>query len=257
MPDIHEIADYLDTFLDTGSTPDYPMAVNGLQLENRSEIRGIAAAVDFSSRAISGVIAAEANLLVVHHGMFWGGATPIKGPAYRKLRQLVERDIAVYSSHLPLDRHPLVGNNVLLAKELGLEPTGTFARFESIHIGMRGESNTKTASLVSRVEKFTRENGGGVRTTPVQADRVTRRWAICTGSGASAETLKECEELDIDTLIVGEGAHWTAVHAEETDLVIVYAGHYATETLGVRALVAHLGERYKLPSTFISAPTGL
>jgi dinuclear metal center YbgI/SA1388 family protein len=257
MPDIHEIADYLDTFLETRLTPDYPMAVNCLQFENRSEIRGIAAAVDFSSRAIDGVIAAGANLLVVHHGMFWGGAAPIKGSVYRRVRRLVEGDIAVYSSHLALDRHPLVGNNVLIAKELGLEPTASFARFDGIHIGVSGKSDMKTASLISRVEKFAGEYGGNVRTTPVRADRVTRRWAICTGSGASADTLKECEELNIDTLIVGEGPHWTAVHAEENELVIVHAGHYATETLGVRALVAHLGERYNLPFTFISAPTGL
>jgi dinuclear metal center YbgI/SA1388 family protein len=257
MPGIHEISDYLDTFLEIRSTPDYPMAVNGLQFENQSEIRGIAAAVDFSSRTIDGAIAAEANLLVVHHGMFWGGVTPIKGLVYRKVRQLMEADIAVYSSHLPLDRHPSVGNNVLLAKELGLEPTDPFARFESIHIGVSGKSEMKTASLISRVEKFARENGGDVRTTPVKSNRMTSRWAICSGSGASADTLKECEELNVDTLIVGEGAHWTAVHAEENELVVIYAGHYVTETLGVRALAAHLGEHYKLPFTFISAPTGL
>src|SRR3954467_6418777 len=257
MPRIHEITDYLDTFLETRSTPDYPMALNGLQLENRSEIRGIAAAVDFSSRTIEGAAAAGTNLLVVHHGMFWAGLAPIRGSAYRRLQQLVERDIAVYSSHLPLDRHPIVGNNVLLAKELGLDPTDPFARFESIHIGVRGKSDTKTASLVARAEKFAREHGGNVRTTPVKADRVTRYWAICTGGGASADPLKECEDLGIDTLIVGEGPHWTAVQAEENELVIIYAGHYATETLGVRALVAHLAERYNLPSAFISAPTGL
>jgi dinuclear metal center YbgI/SA1388 family protein len=257
MTGIRDIADYLDTFLDTRITPDYPGAVNGLQLENRSAIRGIAAAVDFSSRAIEGAIAKHANLLIVHHGMFWGGATPIKGPAYRRLQKLFENDVAVYSSHLPLDRHPLVGNNILLARVLGLEPTDAFARFENIFIGVSGPSELRTSEIVDRAERFAAEHGSAVRTSAWDADRTTRRWAICTGAGASGDTLKEAEDLGVDTLIVGEGPHWTAVHAEDHGLVIIYAGHYATETLGVRAVAAHLTEKYSLPSSFISAPTGL
>jgi dinuclear metal center YbgI/SA1388 family protein len=257
MTSIHEIAAYLDSFLDTRSTPDYPSALNGLQLENQSEIRGIAAAVDFSNRAIDGAIENGANLLIVHHGMFWGGLGPISGPTYHKLRKLLKHDISVYSSHLPLDRHPAVGNNMLLAGVLGVEPSAPFARFENVHIGVRGECDIDTHAIIARADEFARKHGGTVRTSLTAAARRTRRWAICTGGGASAETLRECEELDIDTLIVGEGPHWTAVHAEEHDLAIIYAGHYATETLGVRALAAHLGERYGLPFSFVSAPTGL
>jgi dinuclear metal center YbgI/SA1388 family protein len=257
MTRIQEIAEYLDTFLSSSSTPDYPTAVNGLQLENHSDIRGIAAAVDFSSRAIEGVIAQHANLLVVHHGMFWSGVAAISGPAYRRLEKLFENDIGVYSSHLPLDRHPLVGNNVLLAKELGLDPTDSFARFENISIGVSGRSDIATDEIVARAEKFSGQHGTSVRVAGNAANRKTRRWAICTGAGASADTLKEVEDLGIDTLIVGEGPHWTAVHAEEHGVVIVYAGHYATETLGVRALTAHVAEKYQLPWSFIDASTGL
>src|SRR6476659_7064510 len=149
MARIHEIAEYLDTFLSTGSTPDYPTALNGLQLENDSEIRGIAAAVDFSSRAIDGAIANRANLLVVHHGMFWNAPAAMTGPVYRRLQQLFENGVAVYSSHLPLDRHPLVGSNVLLAKELGLDPTDSFARFENISIGVSGKSDIATDEIIT------------------------------------------------------------------------------------------------------------
>ena len=88
-------------------------------------------------------------------------------------------------------------------------------------------------------------------------DRRTRRWALCTGAGASAETLREAEELGIDTLIVGEGPHWSAVHAEEHELAIIYAGHYATETLGVRALAKEVAAKFQISQTFVSAPTGL
>jgi dinuclear metal center YbgI/SA1388 family protein len=257
MTSIHEIAAYLDSFLDTGSTPDYPSALNGLQLENQSEIRGIAAAVDFSNRAIDGAVDSGANLLIVHHGMFWGGLGAVTGPTYHKLRKLLQHDISVYSSHLPLDRHPVVGNNVLLAGVLGLESSAPFARFENVHIGVRGECDIDTHTIIGRADEFARKHGGSVRASLTPAARRTRRWAICTGGGASAETLRECEELRVDTLIVGEGPHWTAVHAEEHDLAIIYAGHYATETLGVRALAAHLGERCGLPFSFVSAPTGL
>ena len=252
-----ELARYADGLLETASIPDYPNAVNGVQIYSPSPIRGITAAVDFSTRAVEGVIASGGNLLLVHHGMFWGGLEPITGSHYRRVRMLIESDIAVYASHLPLDCHPTLGNNVLLARELDLQPNASFARFEDAFIGVRGESDIETAAIVASAQRFARIHGGDVRTSLIQAGRRTRTWAICTGAGASADTLKEASTLGIDTLIVGEGPHWTAVHAEENDLVIIYAGHYATETLGVCALAQHLGERYDLPWNFVSAPTGL
>lgn len=251
-----DIASYADELLETASTPDYPNAINGLQLENRAQVRGIAAAVDFSTRAIRGAIESKANLLIVHHGMFWGGLGPHTGPAYGTLKLLMENDIAVYSSHLPLDRHPTLGNNALLAAELGLTPTGPFARHEDIFIGVRGESDIETASLTARAREFAK-GYGEIRTSAIPVGRRTRSWGICTGAGASAETLTEAYTAGIDTLIVGEGPHWTAVHAEEHELAIIYAGHYATETLGVCALAQHLAEMYEVPWSFISAPTGL
>jgi dinuclear metal center YbgI/SA1388 family protein len=251
-----DLATYTDELLNTKSTPDYSNAVNGLQLENRSPVRGIAAAVDFSTRAIHGVIEKGANFLIVHHGMFWGGVSPFSGPSYRMLRLLMENDIAVYSSHLPLDRHPTLGNNALLAAELGLTPTGSFARFQDVFIGVSGESDIETVSLIVRARDFAKSYGE-IRTSVITRGQRTRKWGICTGAGASAETLSEAIAAGIDTLIVGEGPHWTAIYAEEHGLAIIYAGHYATETLGVRALARHLADRYELPWSFITAPTGL
>lgn len=256
MPTSEDCAAYTDELLETASTPDYPNAINGLQLENQSPVRGFAAAVDFSTRAIRGAVESGANFLIVHHGMFWGGLAPLTGPSYRTLRMLIENDIAVYSSHLPLDRHSTFGNNALLATELGLKPSGLFARFQDVFIGMSGESDIETASLTARARDFA-SSYGEIRTSVIPTGRRTRSWGICTGAGASAETLNEALATGIDTLIVGEGPHWTAIHAEEHELAIIYAGHYATETLGVRALAQHLGEMYELPWHFISAPTGL
>jgi dinuclear metal center YbgI/SA1388 family protein len=254
---LSELVRYVDDLLETGSTPDYPNALNGLQLANSGGVSKIAAAVDFSSRTVADAVREGATLLLVHHGMFWSGLEPVRGTAYDRIKQLIASDLAVYASHLPLDRHDKLGNNVLLAGELGLEPSGGFARFQTIDIGVRGEADVDTAELALRAAFFSETHGGTLRTTPIAPGRRTRRWAICTGAGASAETLREAAEQEIDTLIVGEGAHWTAVSAADSDLAILYAGHYATETLGVRALAEHVSEKFSIPWTFLQHPTGL
>lgn len=257
MTETRDIVAYLDELLGTSRVPDYPGAINGLQLSNSGPIRKIAAAVDFSSRSVAAAITEEANFLLVHHGMFWSGARPITGRAFTRIKSLIENDIAVYSSHLPLDCHPTFGNNVLLSRTLDLEPDGEFARFKGTAIGVRGRANTPTLELVNRARAFAQANGGDVVVSGMKPDAITKSWAICTGSGASAETLEEAADLGIDTLIVGEGPHWTAVEADEIDIAIIYAGHYATETLGVRALARHLAERFSLEWFPVNAPTGL
>lgn len=257
MASLSEIVSHLDALLRTAEVPDYANALNGLQLDGGDEVRRVATAVDFSSETVARAIEAESNLLLVHHGMFWGGLQPIRGVAYARLGALIAARTAVYSSHLPLDLHPELGNNVLLADELGLTPGGGFARHGAIEIGVRGESDIATTTLVERARRFAASHGHTVVVTPHASDRRTRRWGICTGAGASSSTIAEAIERGIDTLIVGEGPHHTAVEARDRGLVIVYAGHYATETLGVRALGAHLAERFGVDTTHIDAPTGL
>ncbi|MEO8575071.1 MAG: Nif3-like dinuclear metal center hexameric protein [Gemmatimonadales bacterium] len=252
-----KIVGYLDTLLEISAIPDYPGAVNGLQLANKGDVRKVAASVDFSSRSVSRAVDEKANLLIVHHGMFWNGSRPITGSAYDRLRMLLDNDVAVYASHLPLDRHATFGNNVLLSHELGLTPSGEFARYKGIAIGVTGETSVATADIVKKAGQFARAQGGNAIATPFSQNRQTTRWAICTGAGASSETLQEATEAGIDTLIVGEGPHWTAVEAEELEIVIIYAGHYATETLGVAALAEHVAEKYDLEWTMVQAPTGL
>lgn len=255
---LDRIVTWLDKILQTETTPDYPGALNGLQLANRGTVRKVAAAVDFSTRSVTAAIKDGADLLIVHHGMFWAGAQPIVGRRHSRLVELIEADVAVYSSHLPLDRHPQLGNNVLLAKTLGLEPSGEFARFKDIFVGVQGTSDVPTRLLVDRARTFSRSYAGDTIATLEGVDgRVTRRWAICTGAGASAETLDEAAMDGIDTLIVGEGPHWTAVDAADRGLMIIYVGHYASETLGVYALATEVGKQFDVTWTKISAPTGL
>jgi len=252
-----EIAAFLDDVLQIASVPDYPGALNGVQLANHGEIDRVATAVDFSSAAINGAIDSGARLLLVHHGMFWGSPQPIVGHRYSRIRALVEHDIAVYSAHLPLDVHPELGNNALLAAKLGLEPSGGFASFQGRSIGLSGRSEIPTRTLADRAAELSREFGGTLVTTPFDRDHVTRAWGLCTGAGADSSTLREAAERGLDTLVVGEGPHHTAVEARDLGVVVLYAGHYATETLGVRALGETVAARFDVSSTFVDAPTGL
>jgi dinuclear metal center YbgI/SA1388 family protein len=252
------VVGHLDVLLRTREVPDYSGAVNGLQVANGGHVGRVAVAVDFSRAAVEQAAAAGAGLLVVHHGMFWAGVQPVVGPAYDRMRLLFAHDLAVYGSHLPLDVHPAVGNNVLLAHELGLEPSGGFARFKTVEVGVRGEAvDLETAALAERAAAFSRRWGHELRHTPLTPGRRTRRWGLCTGAGASSETLAEATALGIDTLVVGEGPHHTAVEAAERGIAVLYAGHYATETLGVRALGEELERTFGVPWSFVGEPTGL
>jgi dinuclear metal center YbgI/SA1388 family protein len=254
---LDELAAYLDGHLRVAETPDYPAALNGVQLMHEGPVRRIAVAVDISLRTIAGAIATGANLLIVHHGMFWNGPQRLSGRYYARVRRLITNDIAVYAAHLPLDVHAVHGNSTLLAAALGLTVSGGFAQFQTVQCGVRGESERPTAAIYEDLRAFARGHGGDVRATSYDAGRVTRRWAICSGSGANPDTLREAVSLGVDTLIVGEGPHWTAVDADDIGIVVMYAGHYATETLGVQSIAAHLEQRFGVPWSFIAAPTGL
>jgi dinuclear metal center YbgI/SA1388 family protein len=252
-----ELAQRLDRLLSVDGHPDYPMALNGLQVDHQGPVRGIAAAVDVSQRAIQGAIDAGANFLIVHHGLFWGGAQPVVGAVYSRFRMLFEHDIALYSAHLPLDAHPEFGNNTLLALEFGLTPARAFASYQGSPIGVAGDADMPTEALLSVADSFARRHQGRARASHIPLNHRTRRWAICTGAGATSETLREAEAANIDTLITGEGPHHTAVEAPERGVVVIYAGHYATETLGVSALAEWIGSEMGLSWSFVSAPTGL
>ena len=254
---LQEIVEHLDGLLGTHDVPDYPGALNGLQLENSGRVERVAVAVDWSRAAVDGAVAAGAGLLVLHHGMFWGGAQPLVGPAYAKLRACLDADLAVYASHLPLDLHATLGNNALLAAELGLVPSGGFLRFKTVDVGLAGEADVATAELAARAAAFAARHGHYAVHTPIAPGRRTRRWGVCTGAGASSESLREAVARGLDTLIVGEGPHHTAVEAMERDLVVVYAGHYATETLGVQALGRELERTFGIPWAEVGVPTGL
>lgn len=254
---LDDVVSALDAELCTSDIVDYSGAHNGLQVANRRGVSRVATAVDASRDTILAAADVGADLLIVHHGLFWGGVQPIRGVTYDRLRLLFDHDIALYSTHLPLDAHPELGNNAQLARALDLTPTAPFAAHKGVAIGVRGTADVSTDVLVARTTEYAQTYGGTVRTSLPPQGRRTRHWAMCTGGGANSQTLQECYALGVDTLITGEGPHHTAVDAIEHGLCIIYAGHYATETLGVQALGAWLEARFALTSSFILQPTGL
>jgi dinuclear metal center YbgI/SA1388 family protein len=245
------IVRHCDQTLRTPAMGDYDGAVNGLQVQNSGLVTRIAAAVDASLATIRLAIAAKADLLIVHHGLFWGSRQPWTGRNYELLRLLVENNLAVYSSHLPLDAHPKLGNNARLCAALGLKHLKPFFTSHGQTIGFKSRNRISRLELAKKLEHIT-----GARPTVIPGGKtVCEHIGVVTG-GAGGELGLAAQE-GVDTFITGEGPHWTYALAEELGLNVLYGGHYATETFGVKALAAELSKKFRLPWEFLDHPTGL
>jgi dinuclear metal center YbgI/SA1388 family protein len=250
---LESLLQYLDGYLGTPGHPDYADAHNGLQVAGTRDVARVAAAVDASEASIRRAVEVGADILIVHHGLFWGGSAPLAGRLFRRVAPLIESGTALYSSHLPLDAHVEVGNNVLLCRALGVQPEGRFAAFEGVSIGWHGrlDSGIGVQSLAKLVEAAVRGPVRVIAGGPPQVERV----GIVTGSGGGA--LVEAAKVGLDALVTGECQHHHYHDAMELGVHLLLAGHYATETFGVRALADHLARRFELESCFVDLPTGL
>lgn len=242
--------DHVSNTLRVGEYRDWPNALNGLQIANAGRVRRIIAAVDASEAAVRHAGARSGSLLLVHHGLFWAGVQPLTGPFGRKVRLAHEADLAVLSLHLPLDGDPVFGNNPLLARALGLRKLRPFLAPRGLPVGIAGSLACSRDRLVARLSAAC---GGSVQVCAGGPGRV-RRVGVVTGAGWSgaAELLSE----GVDTFITGEAPHHSYIEAEEAGINLLYAGHYATETFGVKALAAHLARRFRIPWEFFDHPTG-
>ncbi len=248
---LNEVVGYLDELLEISKFRDYPHALNGLQFENSGSLSRIGAAVDACEGVIKDAAAAGVDLLLVHHGLYWGGLAPLTGAAYRKARIAVEADMASYSAHLPLDGHPRLGNNILLSEGLGLSGGQPFFSSAGQMIGWKFVTEVHREVLRDLLEQVV---GVPVHFAP-GGPVLARKIGVVTG-GAGGEVAQASAE-GVDTLITGEGPHWSFTAAEELGVNLFYAGHYATETFGVKALASELSTRFALPWEFIEHPTGL
>ncbi len=249
---LESLLQYMDGYLGTEVHPDYAQALNGLQVEGTRDVRLVMAAVDASEAAIRAAVDREADLVIVHHGLFWGGAAPLSGRLHRRVAPLIRAGTALYSAHLPLDAHVEIGNNVLLCRALGVEPEGRFDAFEGTSIGWHGrlEAPLDLPALTSRLERAVSGPARAIAGGPP----TIRRVGVVTGAGAGA--LAEAAALGLDALVTGECQHHHYFDAMELGVHLLLGGHYATETLGVRALARHVAERFDLEWSFVDQPTG-
>jgi len=246
-----ELVLHLDRVLRIDGIPDYPGALNGLQLESGGPVTHLIAAVDASLPVVMAAAALPDGLLLVHHGLFWQGTQPIRGPLYRKIRAALDGGLAIYSAHLPLDVHPELGNNIRLAKAIGLENPVPFLDWKGLPVGLQGEWHGNRAELSARLAAAV---GGPVHLCPAGPETIARI-GLCTG-GAGSEVARAAA-AGLDAFITGEGPHWSHTLAEDLGINLFLAGHYATETFGVKALAENLSECFGIPWKFLDHPTGL
>jgi dinuclear metal center YbgI/SA1388 family protein len=242
---------YLDEYLAIRAFKDY--SENGLQVEGADEVERLAFAVDASYATITGAVACGAQMLIVHHGLFWGKPLMVVGPHRRRLQALLDANCSLYAAHLPLDGHPEVGNNVQLARLLGLSPVSTFGEVLGTPVGVIAQAppGVTRAQLATQLSAWL----GYPPLLLAGGPEEIRRVGII--SGAAASDIPTAAAAGCDTFITGETSHSHYHDASEYGLNVFFVGHYASETLGLKALADHLGARFGLPGHFLDRPTGL
>lgn len=225
---------------------DFPGAHNGLQLANNGKVTRIGAAVDAGLVPFEKCRELGIDFLIVHHGMFWSPPVPLTGASYDKVKVAIESNLAVYGSHLPLDAHPEIGNNRLLADALGLKVAEWFLPYEGIPIALKAQAGFDRTTLRQRLENMF---PAGIHAIEFGSDHLNAV-AILTGSGRSA--LSELKSAGVDTLITGELRQEHFNYAQEHRLNLYLCGHYATEVFGVKALARECAEKFGLEWTFVA-----
>ncbi|MFO8027545.1 MAG: Nif3-like dinuclear metal center hexameric protein [Opitutales bacterium] len=249
MTQLKEIVQFCDDRTRRPEILDFGGAHNGLQLENNGAVTRIGAAVDAGQRPFEAAIASKIDFLICHHGMFWSPPVPLTGTSYQKVKTALDGNLAVYGAHLPLDAHPEIGNNALLAKELGLERTGSFLNYEGNDIAtIASAPDGGRSGLSAKLKTLFPETYQGIEYGSETPGRV----AILTGSGQSA--VPQLKANGLDTLITGELRQHHFNMAQELGLNLYPCGHYATEVFGVKALAAEVAEKFGLEWEFIEQP---
>ena len=252
MMKLLELVRWLDSYLLPGAEIK-DASNNGLQVEGNPDVARVAFGVDASRQFFEAALAEEADLLVVHHGLSWGeNLRRIQGYQAERMRILFENRLSLYASHLPLDMHPAVGNNTVLAARIGLSSTQPFAQYGGVNIGVYGDLDAPVS-----IETFARHLNETLMTeTETLAAGPEHAARVGAVSGGGADAVSECAARGIDTLVTGEFSHEHVHPAKETGVNIIAAGHYRTEVLGVQALMDVMRERWNVYCEFVDLPTG-
>jgi dinuclear metal center YbgI/SA1388 family protein len=248
---LNTLVPFLDRELKLSEFPDDESA-NGLQVEGTASIMKVGLAVDACEYVFRRAAERNIDFLIVHHGLIWGGIRSVKGVLKKRIKALLDADVSLYACHLPLDWHPEYGNNSRLLRALSIRRKGEFGEYHGKKIGYWGRvaQPLSLGEFTRRAEKIL-----ATTATAIGFGRKVRNVGVVSGGGWSA--IYDAERLGVDTLLVGEPSHSAYTLAEEMNVNLVFAGHYATETLGVRAAGEMLHKRFGLETEFIDHPTGL
>lgn len=246
----NELISYLNTYLRISEIND--ISRNGLQVEPPEEINKIAFAVDAALASFTASVREGAGLLIVHHGLFWKEPVMLTGFNYKRVKTLIEGNCGLYAAHLPLDLHPEIGNNAVIAKKLGLNNIAPFGDYYGVRIGFGGELE-KPMPVNNFIELFSRV----LESEPVMAlgNGLCKRIAVI--SGGAAGHVEEAAREGYDTFITGETSHEKFHNAGECGINVIFGGHYATETFGVKMLQKNIEKKFGVETVFLDLPTGL
>jgi dinuclear metal center YbgI/SA1388 family protein len=246
-----ELVRWLDDYLAIGDYED--KSLNGLQVEGRDEVTKVAVAVDATLATLEQAADMGADMLITHHGLFWGAPKAIVGMHARRVRFLLEKGLGLYTAHIPLDAHREVGNNWGLARLLGLDDLEDFAFHGSRTIGVKGRFPTPMA-LRDLADLVERELGESVL---VHAGGPLEIATLGIVSGGAAGDVVAAANEGLDAFLTGEPSHALFAEPFERGINALFAGHYMTETVGVKLLARELEGRFGLATEFVLLPTGL
>jgi len=249
---LSEIVKYLDETLHAEPMKD--VALNGLQVGGEWEVARVGIAVDARLSTFRAAAKAGCGLLVVHHGLFWGGAFPWTGAEYERVAYLTAQSLGLYGSHLPLDAHPTQGNNAQLLQALGVTPAARFGDYRGLAVGWLGDLDAKEPreALMDRIRGIL----GGPADLLAYGPREVRRVAVLSGGGGAPDVLSALR-AGADLMLTGEASPQLHALAEDWGANLAFGGHYATEAFGVQAVARRLEEDLGLETVFLPYPTGL
>ena len=247
MEKLGKIVSFLNDFYRVAEIEDE--SCNGLQVSGKQDVKKIVCMLDASQEGIEKAIAADADMIIVHHGLFWGGVKSLTGIMYDRVRLLIKNDISLYGLHLPLDMHPEIGNNRAILNKLGLDTEKAFGNYHGLEIGLLAKTNCSRDDLIQNVKETI---SGEIRTALFGPEKIKR---IAVVSGGGADLLLDAKRSNADTLLTGESKLHVYHLAKELGMNLIYAGHYATECLGIQLLSQFLPTRLSVNAEFLDVPT--
>lgn len=249
---LKELCAYYETLLGISAIPD--ISLNGLQVGNtEAEIRTVAFAVDAAFETIEKAADADADLLFVHHGIFWGKAYAVTGSVYRRFETLIRRPMALFAAHLPLDLHPTLGNNAQIASQLGLTSREPFGEYKGLKIGYKGVF-PQPRTIDDILASLSLSRSDCLKVYDFGKEKIASAAVV---SGGAVDELSQAVDENLDLYITGDAGHEVYHFCKESKINMLSIGHYASETYGIKAVAAQTEKDLNLKTVFIDCPTGL